>query len=74
MPPYRLAQLSDAQFQALEQMENRLGITLVAYEPICDAVRDSAAQSIATDAEENDLVMDALVDTYRTYDPHGADA
>lgn len=66
MPPYRLAHLSPDQMMALESMENELGVTLVAYEPMCDAVRDSATNNL--DAED-DLVADALVDTYRTYDP-----
>lgn len=68
MPPYRLAPLSPDQMMALEQMENELGLTLVAYEPMCAAVRDSATNNLEPDADEN-LVADALVDTYRTYDP-----
>lgn len=70
MPPYRLAHLTPDQMMSLEAMEHDLGVTLVAYEPMCDAVRDSATNSAAaSDAEEN-LVLDALNDTYRTYDPH----
>lgn len=70
MPPYRLAHLSPDQMQSLENLENEIGVTLVAYEPMCDAVRGSATANVdATDAEEN-LVLDALNDTYRTYDPH----
>lgn len=68
MPPYRLAHLSPDQMMALENMENDLGLTLVAYEPLCDAVRDSATNNLEGSGE-NDLVLDALVDTYRTYDP-----
>jgi hypothetical protein len=67
MPPYKLAHLDGDQMNAIENLENELGITLVAYEPMCDAVRDSAANNL--NDGESDLVMDALVDTYRTYDP-----
>lgn len=66
MPPYRLADLSPQQMAALEHLENEIHVTLVAYEPLCDAVRDSATEQ-SVDGE-NDLVLDALVDTYRTHD------
>lgn len=68
MPPYRLAHLSDGQMMAIEQLENEIGVTLIAYEPMCDAVRENAATQYAGDADD-DLVSDALLDTYRTYDP-----
>ncbi len=67
MPPYRLAHLDGDQQMAIENLENELGLTLVAYEPACDAVRESATNQV--DEAERDLVLDALVDTYRTYDP-----
>jgi hypothetical protein len=67
MPPYRLAHLNPDQMLAIENMEHDLGVTLVAYEPMCDAVREST-NNVVTDGEEN-LVLDALNDTYRTYDP-----
>jgi hypothetical protein len=67
MPPYRLADLTPGQMTALENMENELGLTLIAYEPAGRAAGDSAANNYA-DAEES-LVLDALNDTYRTYDP-----
>lgn len=67
MPPYRLAQLSPGQMMAIEGLENELGLTLVAYEPEAAAVRDGT--EAMSDADDN-LVLDALNDTYRTYDPH----
>lgn len=30
---YRVAELNSQQLQAIEQMENRLGLTLIAWEP-----------------------------------------
>lgn len=69
MPPYRLAHLTPDQMMAIEGLENEMGVTLVAYEPMCDAVRDSATNNLTPDYGD-DLVLDALNDTYRTYDPH----
>lgn len=63
MPTYRLANLSHDQMTALERMEHEIGVTLVAYEPAGD---NAATNNV--DADEN-LVTDALLDTYRTYDP-----
>jgi len=65
MPPYRLADLSPDQMMSLESLENEIGVTLVAYEPSPESDRESATSSM-----ESDLVLDALNDTYRTYDPH----
>ncbi|HYF76907.1 MAG TPA: hypothetical protein VD973_07245 [Symbiobacteriaceae bacterium] len=69
MPPYRLAHLTPDQMMSIESLENEMGVTLVAYEPMCDAVRDSATNNLTADYSD-DLVLDALNDTYRTYDPH----
>ena len=69
MPPYRLAHLTPDQMMSIESLENEMGVTLVAYEPMCDAVRDSATNNLTAEYSD-DLVLDALNDTYRTYDPH----
>lgn len=69
MPPYKLARLSDEQMAAIESLENEIGITLVAYEPICDAVRDTASQNLTQGEAQDDWMTDALLDNYRTYDP-----
>lgn len=84
MSAYRLARLSEEQMAMIERLENEIGVTLIAYEPLCDAVREDAARGAeqvkaagavpeadhrqAVDVQTN-LVQDALVDTYRTYDP-----
>lgn len=34
MPSYRLAQLTDQQFRQIEALENNLGLTLIAWEPV----------------------------------------
>lgn len=65
MPTYRLAHLSPEQMTAIESLENEIGLTLVAYEPMCDAVRDGAKARL----DEDTSVLDGLVDTYRTEDP-----
>lgn len=62
MSAYRLARLSEEQMAMIERLENEIGVTLIAYEPLCDAVRKDAERG----AQQ---VQDALVDTYRTYDP-----
>lgn len=64
MPPYRLAQLNAEQFSAIENLENELGLTLVAYEP--ESTQERQTESAADDG----FVLDALVDDYRTFDPH----
>lgn len=69
MPPYKLARLSDEQMMKIESLENDIGVTLVAYEPACDAIRDSVTQNLVSNEAQNDLMTDALLDTYRTYDP-----
>lgn len=74
MPPYRLARLSDEQMTMVESLENEIGVTLVAYEPACDAVRATATQDVdrtkaPDDLMTDDLTTDALLDSYRTYDP-----
>jgi hypothetical protein len=66
MPPYRIAHLEGDQMQAIENLENQLGLTLIAWEP--QAGSEGATNSAA--ADNDDLVLDALNDTYRTYDPH----
>jgi hypothetical protein len=89
MPPYRLAELSAEQMQMIENLENEIGLTLVAYEPkagaerpvrlmgsitatgpvkVTDFGRPNAAPPV--DADENERVLDALVDTYRTHQPY----
>lgn len=66
LPTYKLAHLTPEQFAALERLENDIHVTLVAYEPAGSAGRDDMEiGDLATD----DTAMDALVDTYRTYDP-----
>jgi heterodisulfide reductase subunit B len=79
-PPYRLADLSAEQMQMIEHLENEIGLTLVAYEPeagaathtgpaaACDIGRPSAAAPV--DDDENQRVLDALVDTYRSHQPY----
>jgi hypothetical protein len=79
-PPYRLADLSAEQMQMIEHLENEIGLTLVAYEPeagatphtapaaACEIGRPSAAAPV--DADENQRILDALVDTYRTHQPY----
>jgi hypothetical protein len=69
MPPYKLARLSDEQMMKIESLENDIGVTLVAYEPAGDAIRNSATQNLSPNEAQNDLMTDALLDTYRTYDP-----
>ncbi|MFZ5814098.1 MAG: hypothetical protein ACOY93_02170 [Bacillota bacterium] len=69
MPPYKLARLSDEQMMMLEALENEIGVTLVAYEPACDGLRDAATQRLDQGEAQEDLMTDALLDTYRTYDP-----
>lgn len=67
MPPYRLAHLNPDQMMSIENLENDLGLTLIAWEPKEGA--DTATNNSPT-ASADDLVLDALNDTYRTYDPH----
>lgn len=69
LPPYKLARLSDQQMSKIESLENEIGVTLVAYEPQCDAIRDGVNQGLTQGEGQNDLMTDALLDTYRTYDP-----
>lgn len=69
MPPYRIAHLTPDQMMSIESLENETGLTLVAYEPVAEAERDEATNNVALDYGD-DLVLDALNDTYRTYDPH----
>lgn len=69
MPPYRLARLSDEQMAMIESLENEIGITLVAYEPMCDDVRDTASPNLTRGEAQDEAMTDALLDTYRTYDP-----
>lgn len=69
MPPYKLARLSDEEMMKIESLENEMGVTLVAYEPMCDALRDAANQGLTRGEGQEDLTSDALLDTYRTYDP-----
>jgi hypothetical protein len=69
MPPYKLARLSDEQMMKIESLENDIGVTLVAYEPADDAIRNSATQNLSPNEAQDDLMTDALLDTYRTYDP-----
>ncbi|HWI64156.1 MAG TPA: hypothetical protein VNT75_20145 [Symbiobacteriaceae bacterium] len=67
-PNYRLAHLTPDQMLSIENLENDLGITLIAWEPNGQGGRDTATNNLETDADG--LVLDALNDTYRTYDPH----
>lgn len=69
MPPYRLAHLTPDQMLSLQSLESDMGLALVAYEPLSDATRDSATNNLTADYGD-DLVLDALNDTYRTFDPH----
>lgn len=66
MPPYRLAHLSPDQMLSIENLEDEIGVTLVAYEPATGG--DAMTNNLADDSDS--LVLDALNDTYRTYDPH----
>jgi len=68
VPPYRLANLTPDQMMSIEGLENDLGLTLIAWEPSTEAGRESATNNLTYDQEN--LVLDALNDTYRTYDPH----
>lgn len=69
MPPYRLAHLTPDQMMTIESLENEMGLTLVAYEPMAEAQHDPATNNLSI-GYGDDLVLDALNDTYRTYDPH----
>ncbi|MGE5674763.1 MAG: hypothetical protein ACM3XM_12980 [Mycobacterium leprae] len=62
MPPYRLANLDPDQLMQIEQLENELGLTLIAWEP------DGGANQTVTE-EANNFPTDAILDTYETYDP-----
>lgn len=69
MPPYKLARLSDEQMEMIESLENEIGVTLVAYEPANDGLPAATAQSLAQGEGQDHLLTEALLDTYRTYDP-----
>jgi hypothetical protein len=65
MPHFKLAQLTPDQMAELQRFERDLGVVLIAWEPSGERAR--GAFQLA-DADEN-LVADALLDTYRTFDP-----
>ncbi len=65
MPPFRIAELSPEQMGALRDLESEMGVALVAYEPVSEQDR-GPTESI----DEENLVLDGLLDTYRTFDPH----
>ncbi len=69
MPPYRLARLVPDQMTAIENLENELGVTLVAYEPMCDTLQDATEERLDDSAEAQAETLDGIVDTYRTHDP-----
>lgn len=59
--PYRLANLTPDQMMRLENLENELGVTLIAY--------DEAERGSATDPgfhEVHSSILDALNDDYRS--------
>jgi hypothetical protein len=66
MPPYRLAHLNPEMHTAIENLEDEIGVTLVAYEPVGEADCESASASINDDG---DVTTDGTLDTYRTFDP-----
>lgn len=65
MLPYRIAHLSPDQMAGMQDLERDMGVALVAYEPVSEA-EQGATSSMA----EESLVLDGLLDTYRTFDPH----
>lgn len=70
MPPFRLARLSQAQMTAVEHLERDLNLTLVAWEPGVEGQAAVESESSTAALLDDDLVLDALVDDYRTHDPH----
>jgi len=69
MPPYHLARLSEEQLMKIESLENEIGVTLVAYAPEGAGAPEETTQRFHVGEEQRDLIDDALLDTYRTYDP-----
>lgn len=63
MPPYRLANLNPDQMMQIEQLENELGFTLIAYEPEAEGISGQAAFH-----EVHDQILDTLNDDYRSED------
>jgi hypothetical protein len=61
MPPYRLAHLNPEMHTAISNLEDEIGVTLVAYEPISEADSESAT-------DDGDA-LDGILDSYRTFDP-----
>ena len=71
IPPFRLARLSPAQMTAVEHLEHDLNLTLVAWEPgHAGEAATEPESTAATSLDDSDLILDALVDDYRTHDPH----
>jgi len=68
MPPFRLAHLSPEQMSSVERLEHDLHLTLIAWEPEAGAETGPSATA-ATQDQERDPILDALVDDYRTFDP-----
>lgn len=68
MPPYRLAHLTPDQMAAIEGLENDLGLTLVAYDSEPGAYPEPPNYQEEF-SEELDYPLDAILESYRTYDP-----
>lgn len=71
MPNYRVADLAPAQLRAIEDLENRLHVTLVAYQPSGESAGTgptSFASETTLNSMQDGAIMDALVDTYRTFE------
>jgi hypothetical protein len=74
---YRLARLSPDQMEAIDRLEQQLGVTLIAYEQGRPTEQDPGFHSV------HNSILDALNDDYRSVDlapypemvrPHGTDA
>jgi|GEM_PF-3105648 len=71
-PVYRIANLNDQQLEAIEGLENDLGVTLIAWEPSGDRLRNNedARPSANFFEDDGDTALQGLLDTYRSFDPH----
>lgn len=65
MMPYRIANLSPDQMQAIENLENQLHVTLVAYEPERATDESAADEDLSAAAS----VTQDLLDAYQDYGP-----
>lgn len=68
MPPYRLAHLTPDQMLSIEELENELGLTLIAYEPGSGPAGQQVDQ--ASNPREGFAYLDSVGDLYEHFDPH----